>query len=192
MFAKVSEKFTQQLESCNAIDPDKRELYKYGFQQGLILALNFFTSVFIGVLFGMILECILLLAAYIPLRSYSGGLHSNSSEKCYVVSTLITIIWLAILKTEIMTQFCCVILLIIGAAVCFILSPVEDKNKPLDDDEYTIYRKRSLAILFIEICIWVSCTFIFHKFREIIPLTVFSEAVMLSFGKIKNNIKYWR
>lgn len=186
MFAKVSEKFTQQLENCNAINSDDRELYKYGFQQGLILALNFLTSILIGVLFGMIVECIFLLAAYIPLRSYSGGHHSDSSEKCYVVSTFITIIWLTVLKTEIISNFGCVILIMIGALVCLFLSPVEDKNKPLDEDEYNIYRKKSLIILFIEICVWLLCMFVFCKFKEIIPIIIFSEGVMLILGKIKN------
>ena len=89
MFAKLAEYLTQQLENENVISSDKRELYRYGFQNGMILTLNFITSILIGVIFGKALESIILLAAYIPLRSYAGGHHSSSSEKCYIVSSLI-------------------------------------------------------------------------------------------------------
>ena len=68
MFAKLAEYLTQQLENENVISSDKRELYRYGFQNGMILTLNFITSILIGVIFGKALESIILLAAYIPLR----------------------------------------------------------------------------------------------------------------------------
>lgn len=77
MFAKLAEYLTQQLENENVIMPERRELYKYGFQNGLILALNFATSLLIGVAFGKVLSSVLLLAAYMPLRSYAGGHHSR-------------------------------------------------------------------------------------------------------------------
>ncbi|MDE7192989.1 MAG: accessory gene regulator B family protein [Oscillospiraceae bacterium] len=77
MFVKLSEYITQRLENEKVIQPDNRELYRYGFQQGLILLLNFVTSVIIGVIFGKALESVLILATYIPLRSYAGGHHSD-------------------------------------------------------------------------------------------------------------------
>ena len=45
MFAKLAEYLTQQLENENVISSDKRELYRYGFQNGMILTLNFITSI---------------------------------------------------------------------------------------------------------------------------------------------------
>lgn len=48
MFAKLAEYLTQQLENENVISSDKRELYRYGFQNGMILTLNFITSILIG------------------------------------------------------------------------------------------------------------------------------------------------
>lgn len=189
MFAKLAEYLTQQLENETVISSDKRELYRYGFQNGMILMLNFITSILIGVIFGKALESIILLAAYIPLRSYAGGHHSSSSEKCYIVSSLIMIIWMCLLKIQILSTSCCVIMLIAGLIVFIMLAPVEDKNKPLDEDEIHIYRKRSFAVLLIEICVWLIFVLFIHKFKQVIPIVIFTEALMLLLGKIKN-IRY--
>lgn len=189
MFAKLAEYLTQQLENETVISSDKRELYRYGFQNGMILMLNFITSILIGVIFGKALESIILLAAYIPLRSYAGGHHSSSSEKCYIVSSLIMIIWMCLLKFQILSTSCCVIMLIAGLIVFIMLAPVEDKNKPLDEDEIHIYRKRSFAVLLIEICVWLIFVLFIHKFKQVLPIVIFTEALMLLLGKIKN-IRY--
>lgn len=186
MFAKLAEYLTQQLENENVISSDKRDLYRYGFQYGMILTLNFITSILIGVVFGKVLESIILLTTYIPLRSYAGGHHSSSSEKCYIVSSLIMIIWMCLLKFQILSTSCCVIMLISGLIVCIILAPVEDKNKPLDNDEIQIYRKKSYIVLVIEICLWILLSFIQHSVLKLIPLMVFTEAITLIIGKIKN------
>lgn len=186
MFVKLSEYITQQLENGKIIQSDKRELYKYGFQQGLILLLNFITSIVIGLIFGKLLESVLILASYIPLRSYAGGHHSDSSEKCYAVSTLITIMWMLIIKFSELSTSCWGIILLIGSVVCFMLSPVENLQKPLDQEEICVYRKRALIVLTTEICLWICLCLILRIFVQIIPLGVFTEAVMLIMGKIKN------
>lgn len=186
MFVKLSEYITQQLEKDKIIQSDNRELYKYGFQQGLILLLNFVTSIVIGVIFGKVLESILLLAVYIPFRSYAGGHHSDSSEKCYVVSTLITVIWMLILRFLILPTSCWGIILLIGTVICFVLLPVENLQKPLDEDETRVYRKRALIVLAVEVCLWIFLIFTVQVFVQVIPLSVFTEAVMLIIGKMKN------
>lgn len=187
MFADISEFLTHQLEDENIISSDKRELYKYGFQNGMILILNFITSLIIGALFGMFLEIILLLAAYIPFRSYAGGHHASSAEKCYIVSSAIEAIWVCMLKFEIIPARLLIAMLIIGVCVCLLLAPVESKNKSLDEQERRIYKKMALIILSAEVCIWFILTFVLHIFEEIIPLAIFTEAVMLVLGKIALN-----
>ena len=77
-------------------------------------------------------------------------------------------------------------LLFIGVTVCIILSPVEDENKPLDDDEVRIYRKRSYIVLANEVCVWILLSFVQQRVGRIIPLIIFTESAMLIIGKIKN------
>lgn len=189
MFAKIAERLTQQLENENVIIHEKRELYRYGFQNGLILTLNFLTSIIVGVALGEVLSSILLLTAYIPLRSYAGGYHSNTSGRCYIVSTLIMIVWICLIKFKLLSTSCCVIMLVIGSCVCFVFSPVAGENKPLDELECKMYRRKSLLILLVEIIIWIIFTCVAKIESEVIPIIIFTEALMLLLGKIKN-IRY--
>ena len=78
MFTRVSEYVTQQLEKENIITSENRELYRYGIQNGLVIALNSLTSLLIGIIFGELVYSILLLAVYIPLRTYAGGYHAST------------------------------------------------------------------------------------------------------------------
>ena len=72
MFTRISEYITQQLENENIIISENREIYRYGIQIGLVITLNLITSLLIGAIFGELIFSILLLAVYIPLRTYSG------------------------------------------------------------------------------------------------------------------------
>lgn len=74
-------------------------------------------------------------------------------------------------------------MLVIGSAVCIALAPVEGENKPLDESEYRTYRKRSLVILCVEIIIWKMLTDVGETCSEIIPIVIFTEAVMLVLGE---------
>ena len=67
-----------------------------------------------------------------------------------------------------------------------ILAPVESKNKPLDEREQTVYRKKSLIILTIEMCLWFFMCLTLRKNETIIPIIVMTEAVILILGKVKN------
>ena len=185
MFAKIAERLTQQLENENVIIHEKRELYRYGFQNGLILTLNFLTSIIVGIALCEVLNSILLLAAYIPLRSYAGGYHSNTSERCYIVSTLIMIVWICLIKFKLLSTSCCVIMLVIGSCVCIAFSPVAGESKPLDELECKMYRRKSLIILLFEIIVWIIFVCAIKTVCEVIPIIIFTEAIMLVLGKIK-------
>ena len=77
------------------------------------------------------------------------------------------------------------IILLIGATVCFVLSSVDNFQKSLDEDETRIYRKRALIVLVVEVCLWICLIFIAHIFVQVIPLSIFTEVIMLIMGKMK-------
>lgn len=186
MFAKLSEQLTEQLEEEQTISSDDRELYKYGFQNGMILLLNLLTAFLIGWIFGMFWENILLLASYIPLRSYAGGHHSSTSGMCYMISSLITILWVCLLRFNVLSASCSVLLLIVGTIVCIAIAPIEDINKPFDENEKCVYRKRTLIVLAIEVFVSIVLFILGSALQTVIPLAVFTESIMLVLGKVKN------
>lgn len=70
MFYKASIYIADILEQQNKFTADDKELYRYGIQQGLNLALNILTTLIIGCLCGMFYSSVLFLVSYMPLRSW--------------------------------------------------------------------------------------------------------------------------
>ena len=186
MFEKTSEKITNAIAQNGTIKAEDKELYKYGIQQGMMILLNLCTTLIIGAVFKMVWQSILFTAAYIPIRSYAGGYHSKTPQRCYIFSILMIIAVLWGMKYFNNTYFICIALLVFASIIILLLSPVEDKNKPLDKLEKHIYKKRTLIILGIEILIillFLVIDILSISFCMVIAL--FSLSIMLVLGRIK-------
>lgn len=186
MFEKTSEKITNAIAQNGTIKAEDKELYKYGIQQGMMILLNLCTTLIIGAVFKMVWQSILFTAAYIPIRSYAGGYHSKTPQRCYIFSMLMIIAVLWGMKYFNNTYFICIALLVFASIIILLLSPVEDKNKPLDKLEKHVYKKRTLIILGIEILIillFLVIDILSISFCMVIAL--FSLSIMLVLGRIK-------
>ena len=69
MFYKASIYIADILEQQKKFMSEDKELYRYGIQKGLNLALNILTTMIIGCLCGMFYSSVLFLLSYMPLRS---------------------------------------------------------------------------------------------------------------------------
>lgn len=148
----ITDKLIKQLVSINAIKPEDSELYAYGIEQGVFMLLNFCTTIIVGLLFGMLWQSILFSFVYMPLRMNAGGYHARTPLRCYILSTALIAAALSVISFAVQSKLICGIMAAAGAAVIFMLAPVEDANKPLDETERKVYRKRTHFILLF----WVS------------------------------------
>ena len=187
MFARTAETLTKKLKENNTITAEQYEICRYGFQQGLTIILNAVTTIAIGVVFGELWQAVLFMAAYAPLRSYAGGYHAKTAERCYVYSILLMIAVLLAIKYAALPNFICIITLLVSCTVIAVLSPVEDSNKPLDSLEQVVYRKTTLMITAIEIIMFfISLTLGWKEMALCIVWVLAVMAVMLLGGKWKN------
>lgn len=187
MFIRITEKVLSNMEKQNMIKTDQRSVYKYGINQMLNMLLNILTYLVIGLILHMTLETILFTSAYIPLRIYAGGFHAKTPLKCWIISGIMLFAVLLFMKYVTINAFKYDIIAIICAGFILILSPVEDKNKPLDDKEKPIYKFRSIIVLSAELLI-VFLLKLFHNDTitlciEMVWITLFT---MLAVGKLKN------
>lgn len=163
MFHNVSDKLTKTLIENATISEDDYEIYRYGIQQGLTIIMNLATTMLIGVVCKMIWQSWVFTVAYIPLRSFAGGYHARTPFRCYIFSSALILAVLLAMKNVLFTVFVCGIMLSISSFIIILLAPVEDQNKPLDEKEQIIYRKKALMILAFELkqlclCQWfASC-----------------------------------
>lgn len=121
------------------------------------------------------------------LRAYSGGYHAKTPIRCYILSTLSITAALSIIKFVSINRFICLGLLIISSVIILVLSPVETKNKPLDIVERIIYRRKTLIVWSVEIC--VALLFTLLKITEI-HIAIMLAQMLISIALILGNVQY--
>lgn len=190
MFSKCSEKIADKLQCNNIIDDERYEICRYGINQLFTTILDFATILFIGFVFNMVLEGIIFTATYIPIRIYAGGYHAKTPQRCWMFSAIMLLIVLCIIKYTPNNQiffWIYTVLSLISCVIIWTLSPVEDKNKKLDEQENIVYHQRTKYILYAEI----SLSIVLYALRcysivMVLEMVWFSLSVMLILGIIKN------
>ncbi|MBP3617205.1 MAG: accessory gene regulator B family protein [Lachnospiraceae bacterium] len=187
MFEVLSERITGWLLTNEAISREDKEIYRYGIQQGMIALLNLGTTMVIGMVFGKLLESLLFMAAYIPLRSFAGGYHAKTAVRCYFFSIVMISAVLWVMRYVMCSSLVCVCLTAVSGSMIWFLVPVEDRNKPLDDVEKVVYRKRARGIVLTESIIsLLTMFFSWERLGMCMTLVLCVLALMLLLGKWKN------
>lgn len=190
MFSKGSEKIANALLDNRIIDSDNYDICRYGINQCITTLFNFVTTLIIGLIYGMVLEAIIFTIAYIPIRIYAGGYHAKTPVGCWMFSAVILTLVLLVMKEIKFSLLVSVLLLIASGSFVCILSPVEDANKPLDEIEMKVYKKRTLIMMISEAIILI--IFLFFKWRRVTISAIMAWvilSIMLIMGKIKNHLR---
>lgn len=186
MFIRLSKRIVKHC--CKGKGSDENELYIFGVNQFLNMLLNILTALFIGILFGETLQIILFMLAYIPLRSYAGGWHSRTPLRCYIFSVIMLITVSIGMNYLYMEDWVYYVVLVASVLVMLILAPVEDRNKPLDETEHKVYKRRTTLIAVIELIIALILKLLISD--SLFIAIVYSFVVlslMLIAGKVKNH-----
>lgn len=133
------------------------------------------------------------MATYIPLRSFAGGYHAKTPARCYILSLIMIAVILAGMKYLPVANIVYYFVLTAAVLIVFLLSPVEDKNKRLDETEQKVYKKRVVIISMVELVICLNFKLINWDslFITVIYSFVMSSIMLLS-GKIKNNLMRYK
>ncbi len=183
MLERLSEKFVGKLINAGIISETDADVYVYGFFQLVMMLLNIATTIVLGVLFKLLLPCILLNISYIVIRTSAGGHHAGSPMRCYVNSTIMISVLLAIIKWIPFQRAVSVVMLAAASLFIWITAPVETENNQLDKTEKSVHRRRTRAILIIEIIAFTICMILGkNQVCKIIALGMFTESVMLLAG----------
>ena len=150
MFTKISKKMTDRLIQKKIIERNDYEIYQYGLEQIFTNILVILTLVILGISINELWQELIYAVAFMALRSYAGGFHASTPVKCYFLTSILSITVLSVMKYVEMSNFICLGLLVVSSVVIFSLSPVEAQNKPLDDIEKIIYRKKAIIVWGIE------------------------------------------
>lgn len=152
---RLSGKLTNYILIKGVIEENDFEIYQYGFQRFLELAINIICSVIIAVLLDMKLECIAFFLFFIPLRSYSGGFHMEHYISCLLLSCLSLAGILCTVKHFSAAPLLSCILYLISLAVIKITGAVDHPNRSIDEDDNLFFSKRANIILIISLIIFI-------------------------------------
>lgn len=184
---KLSHKIGDDLVRSGVVKAEDAEVYIYGINQILAYVLNASSSLIIGLIFGVTFEIVIFMAAYIPLRSFAGGYHAKTPLRCYIFSVIMLIVVSIGLKYLAVSEWVYYAVLLVSVLGVLVLSPVEDRNKPLDEIEHKVYKKRTVFIAAAELA--VCFVFKLGRLDNLFLAMVYSFAVlslMLIAGKVKN------
>jgi membrane protein putatively involved in post-translational modification of the autoinducing quorum-sensing peptide len=168
---------------------------RYGLDIFISSALEIVSILIIAAVIGNFLQTLLLFAAFIPLRIYAGGYHSDTKLKCYLVSLgvygIFTIV-MQLLSAEIYL-IVAVSATVFSMLMILIAAPIIHKNKSVNDIERKYYRKFSIGICSVETAIVLVSAAIFPESRFIVSLAIgqvtvaFSMIAAIIKGKMAEN-----
>lgn len=141
------EKFVDYLvekQVCLGIIQDINiSIYRYGYVLMLEGSINIFISILLGLLLGKIKNCLLFFLFFVPLRSFCGGYHAKKTWQCVVLSNLVlmsaVIMSNWILQFDFSLRFYILGIILLGSVI-FCFSPIDDRNKRLNDSEKKFIR----------------------------------------------------
>ena len=154
---KIINKILLIMKSSGLIETDD-EIIRYGLEIVIMRGVFLVLILVIGALMNCLIESIIFTVSYSVLRMYAGGCHAESRSKCFINSVLTLIIALIGIKAAEAYGFAAAalgVLSVTAVIYIFIAAPIDTENKPIEDDEIAVFRKKARVMLIIEICISV-------------------------------------
>lgn len=138
MIAWCARGITGWLIRCGAVRESDRELYVYAAYSFLITVSPLVLTLFIGTLLGKTWQSIVLILPFLLIRKFSGGVHAKHAFVCFVSSCLLLLLCIGLSGR---IGFSRTLAAATAAAMVslFLFSPVDSKNRRLDDDEKRRY-----------------------------------------------------
>jgi accessory gene regulator B len=184
------EKYVENLVHQNIIESDKQQIYSYGIRQGILIIINIATVVLVGIVLDMLPESMVFLATYMLIRTYAGGYHAKSQLGCYIFSTVAMTVILLGIKHITFSCFIYLIAALISATIIYVLSPIENINKPLSQKEKTLYGKKSRTLVSIFTTISLIMWFVGIKnIAKSIVMAMLLVGVLMIIEKIINKME---
>jgi len=208
---KLSKNIVSNIYKNSEMDEDELEIIEYGALIFILKLINITSVIVFGIIFGVLLESLAITFTIITLRKYSGGVHSDSPNRCIIIGTFISTFFSVIINkicNYIPFDFViglAVIILVFSYYIILKLAPVDSPAKPIVNMEMRKKLKSMsiLVMIFISILLlllsilYIKFTYIillrilecicFGVFWQCSSLTVPGHAIM---GKIDNILKY--
>ena len=188
MINSLSQLLAKHLCNTSVITESDMELYAYGFFVLLSRILFLIVSVIFGIIFNIIIESILFYILFCFIRSYAGGIHAPTELLCTIFTTIL--LFLSVLGIKLMLNYgdqkIAYAVYFVSFIIIIILSPLDTKEKPLNNNEKKQFKVKTCCILFFILSISIVAV-VFSKINIFYTsmMSLVLESILLISGKIK-------
>lgn len=190
MFRNLAEDITFLLIKNKIVEIEKREIYIYGLEVILLNGGLLITFLIISLLCGEMVNFLAYLIFFLPMRLFSGGYHAETSERCFILSTITFGASIAASKLIPLLYIFNTgkIIGVISILVILVLAPLINENNPLNEAQRRRNRIILCTLLFIDLVFYIlSCNYAWTiASNELIFIVM--DAVLLLAGKLKQSI----
>lgn len=141
----------EKLLDNQIIKEEDMEVYEYGLTLLIGTIGKIIGFIIIGLLTGLLKEILVFIIFFSSLRLQAGGYHAKTVLSCFLGTLVLigfAILFIKILPTSYQPLFNLFSIVISILLVC-LYSPLESENRPLTEEEKTLYRKRSILAVIV-------------------------------------------
>lgn len=189
MIYKLSLTIVSQLSKKGHVLEEDKEVVTYGLFSLLFNSYCTLFCLFLGAFLHCFSKAIIFLLSFLFIKKYSGGFHASSEGKCMLISSIgITVSLILVKLCTINIKIHCLFLIIALILSVFIMcfSPIESKNKPLEDENKKKYKNFSIIRILAIVCLILMFEFL-KQTNISIPfiVSIVFEGVLSIAGKIQ-------
>lgn len=182
----LADRMASSLSREGIITDEEREIVQFGLESlgGNLLGIGL--ALTIGFCFNRIGDAVFLWVWLFPLRKNAGGFHASTKTRCFLVSALMLLLSFAFFTGSNCTNILYGTSVLITGWIIWMLAPMDNPSKELDEVEYKIYRLRSRSILISETIVFMlALCFKWKMLVRSIAMTFFIVSLSLLMGVIK-------
>ena len=190
MFRNLAEDIAFLLIKNKIVDIEERDTYIYGIEVILLNGGLLLVFLLISLLSGTMINFWAYLMFFIPLRTFSGGYHAKTSECCFVLSTIMYGISVAVTKflPLLYLDFYWWMTGGISVLIILIFAPLINSNNPLNEFQKKRNRIIVYSLLITDLVFFILCYIFNWKIATNEMIFVIFDAVLLIIGKVSQYI----
>ena len=165
------------------ITAEEKEVCKYGYAILFSNLLGFLIIILISLFAGRLVNGLIFAGIFVTTRKFSGGYHANTYFRCNLTIALVYGFYLilsAVLSKRYAGMLCIMYILYM---ICVIQkAPVENENKPLDDEQKIRYRRISILLGVVWGILAVIAGIYAYRYTVMVITTLFCVAGLMLAG----------
>lgn len=195
MFHNLATDIVFLLIKNKVLDIEKRDIYVYGLEVILLNGSLLIVYLLLSLLSKEIITFFSYLMLFLPLRIFTGGYHAQNSEQCFVLSTVMYGITIAVTKfiPLLYQDWYWRITGIISVLVILLLTPLINENNPLNKIQKNRNRIVVYLLLIADFVFFILCCNFKWTIGSNVLVFVIWDALLLAIAKIDKlipNSKY--